>query len=132
MMKAFIKQFNSKIYDACSRYGNEYGVPADDIQIMFSVSEEGELQYSVLKDFQRVKKVGILDILNVTIDFKGYSILVPPYIQKIIMQYAEQLSVPATDLSILNIVREKKVNSLLYNKTSFVEIVIDEDLVETP
>ena len=95
-MQEFIVSETNKIFNkAIQKFAKQAGLEENQVSILLSLSkdEEKSVEYTICHDFQPIKKVKIMDILGVKIDLRGYSILVPPQIKKILEGFeAEQKS----------------------------------------
>lgn len=101
-MEDFIISETSKIFSkAIKRYAKESGVTEDRVSILLGLFDEGEIdeksgevvrnvRYSVCLDHSPVKQVGIMEVLGVKIDFKMYSVIVPPQIKNILENFERQ------------------------------------------
>jgi hypothetical protein len=129
MLAFIVDTFYEIIYKACERFGSEEGVEASDIQVLFKLDDEGEVNYSLLKKYNPLKDVTFNQILNVRIDFRGYSQLVPPFIQKTLIDYGEKLQTNPTQLMVMCVVKGKnKIGLFLYKDKKPIEEIILEDL----
>jgi len=125
MMEIIVDKFNEIIYKACERYGKEEGLDGNKMQVLFSLDDEGEVKYSLLKEYRSLKEVTFNQILNVKIDFRGYSMIVPPFIKDTINKYGEKLSTPTQNLFVMCVVkRENEIALFLYNDKKPVEEII--------
>ncbi len=129
MVDFIIEKFNEIVSKACKRYGAEEGLGAMKMQVLFKLGEE-DVEYFILKEYKELKKVTFMNILNVRIDFKGYSMIVPPFIQKVLVKYAEELKAEPSKMSVLCLPQPNdKVVLCLYNEKNFVKkIEIEEEL----
>jgi hypothetical protein len=91
-MQEFIVDETNKIFKkAIKRYAKKDAIDTNKVSILLSLDAEKEVVFSVCHNFQPVKVVGIMDILGVLIDLKGYSFLVPPQIQNILLDFESEL-----------------------------------------
>lgn len=101
-MEDFIISETSKIFSkAIKRYAKQDGLSEDRVSVLLSLYDEGEVdektgevvrmvRYSICHDHTPVKQVGIMDVLGVKIDFKMYSVIVPPQIKNILENFERQ------------------------------------------
>jgi hypothetical protein len=130
MMEIIVDKFNEIIYKACERYGKEEGLDGNKMQVLFSLDDEGEVKYSLLKEYRPFKDVTFNQILNVKIDFKGYSMIVPPFIKDTINKYSEKLSTTPQNLFVMCVVkRENEIGLFLYNEKKPVEEIVLAELL---
>lgn len=130
MVDFIIEKFNEIVSKACTRYGQEQGVDASKIQVLFRLGADAEVEYYILKEYVELQKVTFNNILNVRIDFKGYSMIVPPFIQKVLVKYSEELKVEPNKMSVICISQpNNQVVLCLYSEKTFVKRVnIEEEL----
>jgi len=130
MIPMIVNTFNEIVFKACARFGKEENVEAKDIQVLFKLDDEGELIYSILKNYNLLKDVTFNQILNVKIDFRGFGQIVPPFIKNTLITYGEKLKKNSTDLMVMCIVAgENKIVLFLYDKNKKpIEQIILEDL----
>jgi hypothetical protein len=130
MVDFIIEKFNEIVSKACTRYGQEQGVDTTKIQVLFRLGADAEVEYYILKEYVELQKVTFNNILNVRIDFKGYSMIVPPFIQKVLVKYSEELKVEPNKMSVICISQpNNQVVLCLYSEKTFVKRVnIEEEL----
>lgn len=130
MVDFIIEKFNEIVSKACLRYGQEQGVGAENIQVLFRLGDENEVEYFILKEYKEIQKVTFNNILNVRIDFKGYGMIVPPFIQKVLLKYSEEMNVEPNKMSVICIPQtNSRVVLCLYSEKNFVKQVnIEEEL----
>lgn len=129
MTDFIVDKFNEIVYNACERYGRENELSADKMQILFRLNEEDDVEYDLLREYKKVKNLTFNEILNVKIDFRGYSMIVPSFIKQTLKSYSEQLETSATNLSVMCVIAEKKVVLCLYKGFDFVkQISLEEEL----
>lgn len=125
MIEIIVDKFNEIVYRACERYGKEEGVDANKMQVLFSLDDEGEVKYSILKEYRPLKEVTFNQILNVKIDFRGYSMIVPPFIRDTINNCSEELQTDAKKLFVMCLVKkEEDIGIYLYNEKEPVKEII--------
>jgi hypothetical protein len=97
-MQEFIVNETKKIFNkAIKRNAKTDGIEEANVSILLHLFDEGEVEssgevkryvgYKICHNYAPVKSVGIMDILGVKIDFKGYSMLVPPQIKNILENF---------------------------------------------
>jgi hypothetical protein len=129
MTDFIVDKFNEIIYNACERYGRENELSGDKMQILFRLNEEDDVEYDLLQEYKKLKNLTFNEILNVKIDFRGYSIIVPSFIKQTLKSYSEQLETSPTNLSVMCVIAEKKVVLCLYKGFDFVkQISLEEEL----
>lgn len=92
-MKEFIVSETTKIFNkAIKKFAKEEGKEDNQVSLLLRLVGEGEreIEYRICHDYQPVKSVGIMQILGVKIDLRGYSLIVPPQIKGIIEDFEEK------------------------------------------
>jgi hypothetical protein len=116
-MEDFIISETSKIFSkGIVKYANKYKVDEHDVSILLYIKGEDEVGYLVYVQNEFKEEVTIKDILGVkVIDYKGYSVIAPPYIYRFLVNFVDELKTNKIDVTI--ILKEEESN----------EKVIDED-----
>ena len=128
MANFIVEKFNKIVYEACERFGAKNGVGAENIQLRFNV-ENDEVGYKLMKDYVKISDLTFNEILNVRMDFRGYSLIVPHFIKQTLSGYAEEMKVLVETLSVICLVREKSVYMCLYKGTEYIkQIDLEEEL----
>ena len=89
-MEEFIIGETTKIFSkAINRFSkNEKQNPLNTSLILsLSKDEEKKVEYQICFEHQQLRQLSIMEVLGVKIDLKGYSLLVPPQIKKIIENF---------------------------------------------
>lgn len=142
----FIQSETKKImYRCCERYAKENGKNVESIQLILSLNiEDNEMgeytvdesepnKYIICEDYSPKKQLGILDVLNVKIDFLGYSKLAPPFIFKSLVRYSQEKSINLERVMIMCVPSKNEKNKpdillALYNGMEYVETITFSDL----
>ncbi len=116
-MEDFIISETSKIFSkGIVRYANKYKVNEHEVSILLFIKGEDEVGYLVYVQNEFKEEVTIKDILGVkVIDYKGYSVIAPPYIYRFLVNFVDELKTNKIDVTI--ILKEEESD----------ERVIDED-----
>jgi hypothetical protein len=94
-MEGFIISETNKIFSkAILRFSKKESQDPLQASILLCLSndEERNVVYKICFEHQVVRECSIMDILGVSIDFKGYSMLVPPQIKKILENFSQELN----------------------------------------
>lgn len=122
MVDFIIEKFNKIILESTERYGKEAGLPSLNMQVMMKLDDENEVAYGMLQNYQPFKSVTFLQLMNVKIDFRGYSMIVPKFIKDLILSNAEEMGVDAQSLYIVCINNnDKQVINCLYHGNKFIK-----------
>jgi hypothetical protein len=141
MIEFIVSQFSDISKKAITRFSGSYETTPQNVQISFSlkpiiVEDENkekkvdyDVVYKVYKDYQKVEDVTFLNILGVRIDFKGYSYIAPPFIQKTLIRFANELGVNCQNVFVMLYLNDENALKLnLYNLGELVKSVELEDL----
>jgi hypothetical protein len=129
------------MYNCCEKYAAKNKLSLDEVQLNLAlkfVETEDEVQvaetYFMCQDYQKKEEYDIMKVLNVTIDFLGYSKLAPPFIIKSLMRYAEQYN--TENISIMCIPSnyrnekgkiKKEVNLYLYKGNDYIPTTYEDE-----
>lgn len=129
MIEVIIKEFEKITYNACERYAKATGFETKQIQLSLGLDSAAEPTYKLCKNYNPEKKITFLEVLGVKIDFRGYSMIVPPFIQNKLVELAQQNGVPPEGISVMVIPKEdKKTMMWLYVNSTPKEQIKIEDL----
>lgn len=124
-MEEFIISETTKIFSkAINRFSkNEKQNPLNtSLLLSLGEDEEKKVEYQICFEHQPVKKVSIMEVLGVKIDLKGYSLLVPPQIKKIIENFIVEFASDNIEVSIyLDREDENQVMYFLYKDGQLVK-----------
>lgn len=117
-MEEFIISETTKIFSkAINRFSkNDKQNPLNTSLILsLGEDEEKKVEYQICFEHQPVRKCSIMEVLGVKIDLKGYSLLVPPQIKKIIENFITELGSESVEVSVyLDREDENQVMYFLY------------------
>lgn len=114
-MSFIVTQSKKIMGNAIDRYAKTWGAEPRDMGLLLRMKGESEIEYSLMRQFRIEKELSIMDILGVKIDFKGYSMIAPPFIRKSMERMCGQYNVPPADLSVI-ILKPSDVKMYSYNK----------------
>jgi hypothetical protein len=115
MIDFILSEFEKITFKACEKYASSLGEQTKNVQLVLGLNDETEVIYSLCRNYNPEKKVSFMEILGVRIDFKGYSMIVPPFIQKTLLRYAEEHSAKPKDVCVMIIPKDdKKTTMWLY------------------
>jgi hypothetical protein len=124
-MEEFIISETTKIFSkAINRFSkNDKQEPLNTSLILsLSEDEEKKVEYQICFEHQPVRKCSIMEVLGVKIDLKGYSLLVPPQIKKIIENFITELGSESVEVSVyLDREDENQVMYFLYKDGQLVK-----------
>lgn len=134
-MEDFIVNETKKIFTkAIKRFAQIDSVPKNEFSILLHIiQEDGEnvLGFKVCHYHNPVRETKMMEILGVKIDLKGYSILVPPQIKRIIENFKEELNLKNVEVCVyLDRMDESEVQYFLYNDGAFLKEFLLQDVLK--
>lgn len=101
MEDLIISETNKIFSKAIRKYASSVGESDMNVSVLLRLKDDGEVDdetgevvrrvdYWLCKNHRPEKNVGIMEILGVKIDLRGYSILVPPQIKKILERFESE------------------------------------------
>jgi len=142
----FIQSEFSKIVIKCiNKYAKDNKLSPDNVQLKLGLNEEGNT-YHMMVDYAKVAEYTIMQVLDVRIDFLGYSKIVPPFIIKSLIRFSErlkkseelELDVEVICVKDLNEKGKEMINLFLYKGGQYVETIEfsdlfnEEDMLDVP
>lgn len=125
-MEEFIINETKKIFaKAIKRFAKKDGIEQENVSILLYLKDgdEGkEVGYKICHNHLPQRESRIMEILGVLIDIKGYSMLVPPQIKKIIENFEIELGTADVEVCVyLDREDDDEVRYFLYNNGAFVK-----------
>jgi hypothetical protein len=138
-MVTFISSESKKIiYNCIERESKKVNIPLEKTRLVLYLKDDGSNGYRLINE---VKKDGVLSIetikefsftgvLGVKVDFKGYSMIAPPFIQKAILRFAERLNISYNKLNVICYPTYQKgeIAICLFNQNTYLEQIKLSDL----
>jgi hypothetical protein len=104
---------NKIMMTGINKYAEAYGASNDDVQIKVTDDENGNVFYTITKDFKDVEVVTFLNIMNKKMDFFGYEGLASPFLKKALRIFAEEVGCEISNVNCF-IVKHKKTIGLAF------------------
>ena len=125
-MEEFIINETKKIFaKAIKRFAKKDGIEQENVSILLYLKDgdEGkEVGYKICHNHLPQRESRIMEILGVLIDIKGYSMLVPPQIKKILENFEQELNTGEAEICVyLDREDDDEVRYFLYNVGAFVK-----------
>jgi hypothetical protein len=131
MIDFILAEFTKICKNAIERFSNDLQKPKEDVVITFNLDENNDVSYRLLKDFKFEKQLTFMEILNVRIDFKGYSMLVPPFIQKSLIGFCDEYKIQPSKVNVMVLLVQEKICLVLFNDTEQIKQIQLHDLLKT-
>lgn len=132
-MEEFIINETNKIFTkAIKNFSKTDKVDEHEVSILLYLKgEDRETGYKVCHHHAPVREVTMMNILGVKIDLKGYSLLVPPQIKKIIENFESSIGSKNIELCVyLNREEDDEVRFFLYNDGTLEKEVFLKDVLK--
>ena len=134
-MEDFIVNETKKIFNkAIKKFSKNDKVEQEEVSILLYLKEEDEESvtgFKVCHHHQPVRDTKMMEILGVLIDLKGYSLLVPPQIKKIIENFQSELQSKNVEVCVyLDREDDNEVRYFLYNDGAFMKELLLQDVLK--
>jgi hypothetical protein len=95
------------IYNCIERESKRLNIPLEKTRLSLALNGDGSNAYGIIeeiesdgvKDFKLRKELTFMGVLDVKIDFKMYSQIAPPFVQKALIRFSNLLSIPFEKIS---------------------------------
>ena len=124
-MEDFIVSETSKIFSkGIKRHVDKYKTGLNDVSILLYLQKDNEVGYQIYVNGNYSEDVTIKDILGVKMmDLKGYSVIAPPYIQKFLLDFKNELKSNKIDVSVYLDEEGEDVRFFLYDNGKLIREV---------
>lgn len=131
-MQEFIVSETSKVFTkGIKRYVDKYSSEMHDVSLLLYLKSKEDVGYQVYLSGDFKEEVTIKDILGVKMmDIKGYSVIAPPYIKKILEDLSEELKSNKVDLTLYLNEDGDDVRYFLYESGKLQKEVFLNELIE--
>jgi hypothetical protein len=115
-MEEFILSETNKLFNkAIKKFAKEDKKDEKDVSIILGLDANEEVKYTLCHDHKPHRETSIKEILNVkAIDMKGYTVLVPPQIKKIIESLRSNLNSKNVEVSVYQSRKEDEDDEMQY------------------
>jgi hypothetical protein len=131
-----------KITSNCIKnYAKKKGVNKDSVQLILGLNQNGNT-YTLCENYVRKEEYDIMQVLDVKIDFLGYSRMAPPFIMKSLIRFGEKHEVDFDKIFVMCVptINEKgkdDIKLFLYKGVKYLETIefgdlFDEQDIEMP
>lgn len=88
MIDFIIRESKKIMYDCCERHSKQKGLKVENVQLILGLDEKGNNTYTICENYVAKVDMTFLNVLGVPIDFRGYSLIAPQFIQKALVNFA--------------------------------------------
>jgi hypothetical protein len=132
-MLDFVSSETKKImYNCIERESKLMQIPLEKTRLVLYLNEDGTNGYRTIEEFingdgavdvRTLKEFSFTGVLGVKIDMRGYSLIAPPFIQKAILRFSENLKIPYTNLNVVCYPTYKKgeIAICIFNGKAYVQ-----------
>ena len=129
MLDFVVNEFEKILNQAISRFSKDFSCEQADLQIVFKLKEDGDCGYSLHRKYKFERNLKFTDLLGVKIDFKGYSIFVPPYIKSALISFSKELNCATSEVFVMAFIGNgSKINLWLYKSSNAIRTVTIEEI----
>jgi len=130
-MQEFIVEETSKIFTkGIKRFVEKNKVDIHEVSILLYLQRDNEVGYQIYVNGNYSENVTIKDILGVkVVDLKGYSVIAPPYIEKFLVNFRNELKSDKIDVSVYLNEDGDDVRFFLYDNGKLIKEVFLKDLL---
>ena len=130
-MSFISNEFNKIVRNAITRYSQQKSLLPENVQLLFCLNPAAEysVRYWMCNDYKRVEEQTIKQVLDIrTIDLRGYSVMLPPQIQKILFALCEQREIEPDAISVICTLSESVISMWLYSGHKFIAELPQEEI----
>lgn len=126
-------EFKKISKNAITRIAGSLNDSPNNVQLLLSLNSEGDNVYTSMHNYRKLEEITFLKLLGVRIDFKGYSLIAPPFIRKALHSFAETEGVEITKVSVMILDNNGEIVLFLYVGGNALRQIVFEDLfAESP
>lgn len=127
-MVEFIQSEVKKIMTNCiERHAKKVGLDKTNVQLVLKLKDVNNVGYVIYENYQPKEEVSFMGVLGVKIDFKGYSLIAPPFIRKSLHRFCESESIKVENIRVMCLLTDD-IQMYLYNSADFIKQITLEDL----
>jgi hypothetical protein len=115
-MEEFIVSETTNVFNkAIKRFAKNDKKEAQDVSLILRLSDNGEIEYVLCHDHKPNREVTIKEIFNVKlVDTKGYTMILPPHIKKILQGLEQSLDTKNVEVSVYQSRKEDDEDNVQY------------------
>jgi hypothetical protein len=134
-MEEFILSETTNVFNkAIKRFAKNDKKESQDVSLILKLDASGELQYVLCHDHKPNREITIKEIFNVkVVDTKGYTMILPPYIKKILQGLETSLNTKNVEVGVYQSRKEDDEDNIqyfVYNDGNFLKEVNLVDLIK--
>lgn len=131
MIEAITGKFTEITSKCLEKQAKENDAIKKQMQLVFKLGIDGEVEYLIYKDFKPLKSMTFLQVLGVKIDLKGYSFFVPKFIKGALNRFSTEENIDKSNVRVvLNFNEYDDFFMWLYDNSTFKREVTLESLFD--
>ena len=112
MVEFISGKFENIVRKCLEKNAKDFQVDKKEVQLSLKLSEDENVEYSISKMYKKQKNITFLEVLDVRLDFKGYSLFVPKFIVNSLKRISEENIININDLSVMMFTTENNTLNL--------------------
>jgi hypothetical protein len=132
MIDFILEKFTDITLKCLERNSKSFGVEQKDVQLVFKFNNSEDVEYLIMNNYKPQKVLTFLEVLGVKLDFKGYSLFVPKFINGALNRFCVEHKIEKNKVSVLLVLNKKnKLIIWLYNANQPIKQVELESLFDS-
>lgn len=99
-----------------NKYSKEYGTSNDNVQIKVTDDIDGNVIYTMCKDFKDVEEVTFLKIMDKRMDLFGYEGLASPFLKKALAIFSTEANCEISKVNCFIVKHKETIGLAFYNE----------------
>lgn len=116
-------QVDKTIITGINKFAKEYNLPPEDVQIVFKLTADGELDFFTFVKETIRQKVQLQHLIGKNF----YNFAVKKHIKELLLKFARQQGLKPNEINLMAGVKQKAVFIWLRQETTFIRAITDPD-----
>jgi len=116
-------QVDKTIITGINKFAKEYNLPPEDVQIVFKLTADGELDFFTFVKETIRQKVQLQHLIGKNF----YNFAVKKHIKELLLKFARQQGLKPNEINLMTGVKQKAVFIWLRQETTFIRAITDPD-----
>jgi hypothetical protein len=132
MIDFILEKFTDITLKCLERNSKSFDVEQKDVQLVFKFNNSEDVEYLIMNNYKPQKVLTFLEVLGVKLDFKGYSLFVPKFINGALNRFCVEHKIEKNKVSVLLVLNKKNELIIwLYNANQPIKQVELESLFDS-
>ena len=101
MIAFILGKFTDITLKCLERNSKNFGVEKKEVQLVFKFNSSEDVDYLIMNNYKPQKVLSFLEVLGVKLDFKGYSLFVPKFINGALNRFCVEQTIEKSKVSVL-------------------------------